>query len=160
MKEITSFEHKNKKRKNIATAELRSFKKKNEEIEKAKYERNESLDPQLIWKNKSENDLELENIPIYVNEKIDPKSIIKNFQKQKDEFTGQGNLFSDFEDDVDFKKKIEFYEHDQRWSNRLILGDSSIVMNSLLEKEYLGEKVQTIFIDPPYGIKFASNWQV
>lgn len=160
MKEITSFEHKNKKRKNIATAELRNFKKKNEEIEKAKYERNESLDPQLIWKKKSENDLELENIPIYVNEKIDPKSIIKNFQKQKDEFTGQGNLFSDFEDDVDFKKKIEFYEHEQRWSNRLILGDSSIVMNSLLEKEYLGEKVQTIFIDPPYGIKFASNWQV
>ncbi len=75
---------------------------------------------------------------------------------------GQLDLFADFNgfDDDDFGKKLEFYEHQQHWTNRLILGDSLMVMTSLAEKEALKGKVQTIYLDPPYGIKFGSNWQV
>jgi len=160
MKEITSLEHKDKKRKNIPTAELRSFKKTNLEIDNSKHLRDSSVDPQLIWKKKYEENLEIETVPVYVNEKIDPKFIIRQFQKKKEMEDIQGNLFSDFDDEFDFKKKIEFYEHENRWSNRLILGDSLVVMNSLLEKENMKKSVQTIFVDPPYGIRFASNWQV
>ena len=160
MKEITSLEHKDKKRKNIPTAELRSFKKTNLEIDNSKHLRDSSVDPQLIWKKKYEENLEIETVPVYVNEKIDPKFIIRQFQKKKEMEDIQGNLFSDFDDEFDFKKKIEFYEHENRWSNRLILGDSLVVMNSLSEKENMKKSVQTIFVDPPYGIRFASNWQV
>ena len=72
----------------------------------------------------------------------------------------QLNLFADFNGPDDFDKKIDFYHHDQNWSNRMILGDSLLVMTSLAEKEGLKGKVQTIYLDPPYGIKFGSNWQV
>ena len=103
-------------------------------------------------------------VPIYIQEKIHPQAIIENLRA-----TGEGGragararLFDDFNGmgDADFDKKVDFYHHDQHWSNRMILGDSLLVMTRLAEKEGLKGKVQTIYLDPPYGIKFGSNWQV
>src|SRR5207253_3013260 len=109
------------------------------------YLRDPSLDPQLVWKGKDEQDraeLAVPAVPIYVQEQIRPRAIIEMVRAEvKDQ-------------------SIEAYHHDQNWSNRMILGDSLLVMTSLAEKEGLKGKVQTIYFDPPYGIKFGSNWQV
>ena len=127
------------------------------------YPRDPSLDPQLVWKGKDEQDsqdLEVASVPIYIQEKIDPKYLIEELrsQSQKDKPESQFNFFSDF-NGIDFEQMVEFYQHDQKWSNRMILGDSLLVMTSLAEKEGLKGKVQMIYIDPPYGINFGSNWQ-
>jgi len=131
------------------------------------YPRDPSLDPQLVWKGKDEQDqkdLAIPIAPVYIQEKIHPQALIENLRDTagggKDEPEEQ--LFLDFNGaDLDtFEKKVDFYQHDQRWTNRMILGDSLLVMTSLAEKEGLKGKVQTIYIDPPYGIKFGSNWQV
>jgi adenine-specific DNA-methyltransferase len=133
------------------------------------YPRDPSLDPQLVWKGKDEQDREdlgVPVVPIYIQEKIHPQAIIDDLRKEtergQEPGMGQLDLFADFNglDDDDFGKKLEFYEHQQHWTNRLILGDSLMVMTSLAEKEALKGKVQTIYLDPPYGIKFGSNWQV
>jgi adenine-specific DNA-methyltransferase len=121
------------------------------------------LDPQLVWKGKDEQDsqdLEVPAVPIYIQEKIHPKYLIEELrsQSQKDKPESQFNFFSDF-NGIDFEQMVEFYRHDQKWSNRMILGDSLLVMTSLAEKEGLKGKVQMIYIDPPYGISFGSNWQ-
>jgi len=128
------------------------------------YPRDLSLDPQLVWKGKDEQDrqdLAVPTVPIYIQEKVAPKVIIENLLREKDRKTSdpQPSLFADF-NGIDFEKLVDFYKHEQNWSNRLILGDSLLVMTSLAEKEGLKGKVQMIYIDPPYGIKFASNWQV
>ena len=154
------------KRKNIPTAELQDFVKDDEtRPKKVLYPRDPSLDPQLVWKGKDEQDqnpLEVPSVPIYIQEKIHPQVLIEDLRKQN----GKGvqeqekpNLFADF-NGIEFEELIDFYQHEQNWSNRLILGDSLLVMNSLAEKEGLKSKVQMIYIDPPYGIKFGSNWQV
>lgn len=125
-----------------------------------RYPRNPDLDPQLVWKGKDDQDAEdlvVDAPPIYIQEKIVPQVIIENLRKavEKPELT----LFDDF-DGLEGWEKVEFYEHEANWSNRMILGDSLQVMASLAEKENLRGKVQMIYIDPPYGIKFNSNWQV
>lgn len=125
-----------------------------------RYPRNPDLDPQLVWKGKDEQDSEdlvVDAPPIYIQEKIVPQVIIENLRKvvEKPELT----LFDDF-DGLEGWEKVEFYEHQANWSNRMILGDSLQVMASLGEKENLRGKVQMIYVDPPYGIKFNSNWQV
>ena len=122
--------------------------------------RNPDLDPQLIWRGKDEQDdedLVVDAPPIYIQEKIVPRAIIENLRKvvDKPELT----LFDDF-DGLSGWEAVEYYEHEANWSNRMILGDSLQVMASLAEKENLRGKVQMIYIDPPYGIKFGSNWQV
>jgi adenine-specific DNA-methyltransferase len=101
-------------------------------------------------------------VPIYIQEKIHPQAIIDDLMAQPKSKPGdrQLSLFNDFNGIDDFDKKIDFYHHAQHWSNRMILGDSLLVMTSLAEKEGLKGKVQTIYFDPPYGIKFGSNWQV
>ncbi|MBN2564503.1 MAG: site-specific DNA-methyltransferase, partial [Candidatus Eisenbacteria bacterium] len=133
-----------------------------------------SLDPQLVWKGKDEQDrqnLAVPIVPIYIQEKIHPQAIINDLlacasrpagdRVSDEEAAEQASLFADFNGEpVDFAQKVEFYQHDQNWANRLILGDSLLVMSSLAEKEGLKGKVQMIYIDPPYGIKFGSNWQV
>ncbi len=128
------------------------------------YPRDPSLDPQLVWKGKDEQDVEdlaVPVVPIYIQEKIHPRAIIAALPRIVEQDDGQLDLFDDFNGGpVDFEQKVEFYQHEQNWSNRLILGDSLLVMSSLAEKEGLKGKVQTIYIDPPYGIKFGSNWQV
>ncbi|MBE9054150.1 site-specific DNA-methyltransferase [Nostocales cyanobacterium LEGE 11386] len=163
--QIDTVKHKDK-RANIPTEELRDFLSDEEKEPKPLlYSRDTSLDPQLVWKDKDKQDsqdLEIPTVPIYIQEKIHPQAIIENFRTQaKKEQFEQLNLFSDF-NGLAFEKLIDFYQHKEgvSWTNRMILGDSLLVMGSLAEKEGLKGKVQMIYIDPPYGIKFGSNWQV
>ena len=157
--------HKSDKRTNIPTRELVDFVVAEEgEPYTLLYPRDVSLDPQLVWKGKDEqdrDDLEVPAVPIYIQEKIAPKALIENLRREKGrvEEDEQASLFQEF-NGIEFEELIEFYEHEQNWSNRLILGDSLLVMTSLAEKEGLKGRVQTVYFDPPYGIKFRSNWQV
>jgi adenine-specific DNA-methyltransferase len=172
---IETVRHKDS-RKNIPTEELRDFVREEENKPKTiLYPRDPSLDPQLVWKGKDEQDqkpLEVPAVPIYIQEKTHPQAIIEDFRAHAPspgtpgEGRGEGSaaqlgLFADFNGlPEDFDKRVDFYHHDGHWSNRMILGDSLLVMTSLAEKEGLKGKVQTIYFDPPYGIKFGSNWQV
>lgn len=161
---VVDFKYKDK-RKNIPTHELRDFVSDMEKTPKdILYPRDPSLDPQLVWKGKDEQDQEdlaVPAVPIYIQEKILPKAIIEEVraQSRKDKPEPQASLFADF-NGIAFEDLVDFYRHEQNWSNRLILGDSLLVMTSLAEKESLKGQVQMIYIDPPYGIKFGSNWQV
>ena len=161
---VESIHHKDK-RANIPTKELRDFVADEELAPKTMlYSRDPSLDPQLVWKGKDEQDCEdlaVPVVPIYIQEKIHPQAIIDALPRTEEIGDDQTSFFADFNGGpTDFAQKIDFYHHKQNWSNRLILGDSLLVMTSLAEKEGLKGKVQTIYIDPPYGIKFGSNWQV
>lgn len=152
-------------RKNIPTEELRDFVAEDESTPKTMlYPRDPSLDPQLVWKGKDEqdrDDLSVPVVPIYIQEKIHPQALIDDLPRKAQARGQQCNFFSDFNGlDGDFDKKVDFYHYDQHWTNRMVLGDSLLVMTSLAEKEGLKGKVQTIYFDPPYGIKFGSNWQV
>ena len=161
---VESIRHKDK-RANIPTEELRDFVADEELAPKTiLYPRDPSLDPQLVWKGKDEQDREplaVPVVPIYIQEKIHPQAIIDALPRTEQPDDNQNNLFADFNGGPhDFEQKVDFYHHEQNWTNRLILGDSLLVMTSLAEKEGLKGKVQTIYLDPPYGIKFGSNWQV
>lgn len=162
---VESIKHKDA-RVNIPTEELRDFVAADETTPKTMlYPRDPSLDPQLVWKGKDEQDskpFEVPVVPIYIQEKIHPQALIENLRNtaKAGEKEPELALFDDFNGIEDFDKKVDFYHHDQHWSNRMILGDSLLVMTSLAEKEGLKGKVQTIYFDPPYGIKFGSNWQV
>ncbi|MBI4378965.1 MAG: site-specific DNA-methyltransferase [Nitrospinae bacterium] len=168
---VDSLKHKDK-RKNIPTAELQNFVKEDEaKPKKILYPRDPSLDPQLVWKGKDEQDqkdLEVSAVPLYIQEKIHPQVLIDDLRRNSPLTKGgrglledavQPSLFADF-NGIEFEDLIDFYRHEQNWSNRMILGDSMLVMNSLAEKEGLKGKVQMIYFDPPYGIRFGSNWQV
>ena len=162
--QVESIKHQDK-RANIPTEELRDFVAEEEKHPKTiLYPRDTSLDPQLVWKGKDEQDQEdlaVPAVPIYIQEKIHPQAIIENVRQEaaKGAPEDQFNLFADF-NGIEFEDLIDFYQHEQNWSNRMILGDSLYVMTSLAEKEGLKGKVQMIYLDPPYGIKFGSNWQV
>ncbi|MBI1825563.1 MAG: site-specific DNA-methyltransferase [Planctomycetes bacterium] len=173
---VASIRHKDK-RANIPTEELRDFVAEDEKAPKTMlYPRDPSLDPQLVWKGKDEQDqkdLAVPVVPVYIQEKIHPQAIIDDLLRtapspskgeDRDDDDGVGeqfNLFADFNGLPEaFDQRVDFYHHDGNWSNRMILGDSLLVMTSLAEKEGLKGKVQTIYFDPPYGIKFGSNWQV
>ncbi len=152
------------KRANIPTEELRDFVVADEKNPKTVlYPRDSSLDPQLVWKGKDEQDkqdLAVPAVPIYIQEHIKPQNIVElvRAEAQKGQ-PQQALLFSDF-NGLSFEDRVDFYHHEQNWSNRMILGDSLMVMTSLTEKEGLKGKVQMIYFDPPYGINFGSNWQV
>lgn len=141
--------HKKDKRKNIPTEELRDFVAEDEAKPKTvRYPRDPSLDPQLVWKGKDEQDstdLEVPAVPIYIQEKIHAKYIIEDLRAQakKEKPEVQMQLFADF-NGLGFEEMIEFYQHEQSWANRMILGDSLLVMTSLAEKEGLKGKVQMI----------------
>jgi adenine-specific DNA-methyltransferase len=167
---VESLTHQDR-RPNIPTEELRDFVKKDENKPGAMlYPRDPSLDPQLVWKGKDEQDRPGSNgdgalgvpvVPVYIQEKIKPQALIENLRNtaRLGEAEPELTLFDNF-DGLEFEDLIDFYQHDQNWSNRMILGDSLLVMASLAEKEGFKGKVQTIYMDPPYGIKFGSNWQV
>ncbi|MCL4488959.1 MAG: site-specific DNA-methyltransferase [Chloroflexi bacterium] len=161
---ITAVKHKDK-RSNIPTEELRGFVTDEEKKPKTvPYPRDPSLDPQLVWKGKDDQDtqdLSVPAVPIYIQEKIQPQAIIENVRAQAKMQAPEAQLamFSDF-NGITFEDLVDFYRHEQNWANRMILGDSLMVMTSLSEKEGLKGKVQMIYLDPPYGIKFGSNWQV
>ena len=153
-------------RKNIPQVGLVNSKTDKITNKKSTYEHNPHIDPFLSWSSKVENQsLEIIDTSLHIHERIDPLKIIKRFEKKTKEKknNSQNNLqlsfFDNEENDIPLNKAIDFYSFDTNWSNRLILGDSLFVMNSLLKKEGYYEKVQTIFIDPPYGIKYNSNFQ-
>ena len=160
-KPINHYEHPDTLRNN-PTQELSGF-TADEAHAPTRYPRDTALDPQLVWKGKDQQnagDLEVHTVPIYTQEHIQPQAIIENLRAQKQRESEQIEILFEGFNDLDFNQKIEFYQHEQQWHNRFILGDSLAVMNSLAEKEQLKGGVQMIYLDPPYGIKFSSNWQV
>jgi adenine-specific DNA-methyltransferase len=163
---VDSIKHKSDSRPNIPTRELAGFAAADEQTPKTVlYPRDPSLDPQLVWRGKDEQDahpLEVPAVPVYIQEKIHPQAIIEDIRERAAAAKPPpADLFADFNGlEDDFAQKVDFYRHDQHWTNRLILGDSLLVMTSLAEKERHKGRVQMIYCDPPYGIKFPSNWQV
>jgi adenine-specific DNA-methyltransferase len=166
-KQIESFVHDDASRRNIPPAEYQTMVRNQEKtpLQVAYERRNPDLDPQLIWRGKDlldESPLMVNAPPLYIQEKIHPKVLIddlKRRSKQGGIDAEQIDLFSAFNGLPSEEAKTEFYQHDQNWSNRMILGDSLQVMASLAEREGLRGKVQCIYFDPPYGIKFNSNFQ-
>jgi adenine-specific DNA-methyltransferase len=170
-KQIESFVHDEASRRNIPPAEFQTMVRNQEKtpLQVAYERRNPDLDPQLIWRGKDlldDSPLAVNAPPLYIQEKIHPKVLIDDLKRRSKEgsvrqagFVEQMGLFDTIKGDVGEGAKTEFYQHDQNWSNRMILGDSLQVMASLAEREGLRGKVQCIYFDPPYGIKFNSNFQ-
>ena len=167
-KNVETLKHDDATRKNIPTAEYQSVLEKDQQHpKKIYYPRNTDLDPQFVWRGKDEqdwSDLIVQASPLYIQEKVHPKALIDELiraSKERAHDNGEitPDLFSDFNGIPNDADKTEFYQHDQNWSNRMILGDSLQVMASLVEREGLRGKVQCIYFDPPYGIKFNSNFQ-
>jgi adenine-specific DNA-methyltransferase len=170
-KQIESFVHEDASRRNIPPAEFQTMVRNQEKtpIQVAYERRNPDLDPQLIWRGKDlldESPLVVNAPPLYIQEKIHPKVLIDDLRRRSKEGSDsqigsveQMGLFDTIKGDAGEGAKTEFYQHDQNWSNRMILGDSLQVMASLAEREGLRGKVQCIYFDPPYGIKFNSNFQ-
>jgi adenine-specific DNA-methyltransferase len=162
---VETLTHDEATRKNAPTAELETFVDPaiKRPIQVAYERRNPDLDPQLVWRGKDMadwSDLVVEAPPLYIQEKIHPKALIEDLKRASARAdTGETlDLFADF-NGVSPEARTEFYAHDQHWSNRMILGDGLKVMASLAEREGLKGQVQCIYIDPPYGIKFNSNFQ-
>ena len=164
-KTVETLTHTDDKRPNIPTAELQPVMENDDPIP-VTYERNRDLDPQFVWRGKDEqdwSDLVVQAPPLFIQEKVHPKVLIDDLVRHSQSDNGtpqeQLDLFADFNGLPSGDAKTEFYQHDANWSNRMILGDSMRVMASLAEREGLRGKVQCIYIDPPYGIKFNSNFQ-
>src|SRR5208282_2239780 len=167
-KKVETLTHGKASRLNIPTAEYQSVMRTEElsPVRVAYERRNRDLDPQLVWRGKDEqdwSDLVVPAPPLYIQEKIHPKVLIDDLQRRSEADAKAGasqvDLFADFNGLPNEGAKTEFYQHDAHWANRMILGDSLQVMASLAEREGLRGKVQCIYIDPPYGIKFNSNFQ-
>ena len=168
LKAVETLTHEGENRKNIPTAEYQPVMRDEElnPIQVAYERRNPDLDPQLVWRGKDEqdwSDLIVQAPPLYIQEKVHPKALIDDLVRHSatdDESSSeQIDLFADFNGLPEGTAGTEFYQHDANWSNRMILGDSLQVMASLAEREGLRGQVQCIYIDPPYGIKFNSNFQ-
>src|SRR5437667_2313777 len=157
------------KRRNLPTVEFQEVMQEEEKtpIQIAYARRNRDLDPQLVWRGKDEQDwseLVVHAPPLYIQEKVQPKVLIDDLQREStqraiSEGTQTPDLFADFNGLPKDARATEFYQHDANWTNRMILGDSLQVMASLAEREGLRGKMQCIYVDPPYGIKFNSNFQ-
>jgi adenine-specific DNA-methyltransferase len=165
---VEALKHDDATRKNIPTAEYQSVMQKNEQspVRIAYERRNRDLDPQLVWRGKDQqdwSDLVVHAPPVYIQEKVHPKVLIDDLRRRTEAGAksddAQPDLFADFNGLPDDNAKTEFYQHDSHWQNRMILGDSLQVMASLAEREGLRGQVQCIYFDPPYGIKFNSNFQ-
>ncbi|CAJ6033146.1 adenine-specific DNA methylase [Burkholderia pseudomallei] len=176
-KVIEDLVHNEAKRKNIPTVEHQSVMQHHEQapvkvmyprggeaLDEEKARRNRDLDPQLVWRGKDQqdwSDLVVNAPPLYIQEKVKPKVLIDDLRRVSDAATpsAMGDLFGDFNGLPEGADRTEFYQHEGHWQNRMILGDSLQVMASLAEREGLRGKVQCIYFDPPYGIKFNSNFQ-
>ena len=182
-KTVATLTHQDASRKNIPTAEFQSVMREEEQspIRVAYERRNRDLDPQLVWRGKDEqdwSDLVVQAPPLYIQDKVHPQVLTRDLMRTSGEWQvksgeqGKGglstdhsslstqlDLFADFNGLSDEARSTEFYQHDANWTNRMILGDSLQVMASLAEREGLRGKVQCIYLDPPYGIKFNSNFQ-
>ncbi len=169
--DITAITHDDATRKNIPTAELQSVMRQEVQapVRVAYEKRNPDLDPQLVWRGKYDGDdaLSIMAPPLYIQEKVHPKALVEDLLREAAAAKAaeathapqQMSLFGDFNGIPDGADKTDFYQHDQNWTNRMILGDSLQVMASLAEREGLRGQVQCIYLDPPYGIKFNSNFQ-
>ena len=172
-KSVETLKHEEARRPNLPSAEHQPLMREEEQsaVRVAYERRNRDLDPQLVWRGKDEQDsaeLEVNVPPLYIQERVHPKVLVDDLMRQtakRRESEGDGrqqgfaDLFADFNGLPSEDAKTEFYQHDANWSNRMILGDSLQVMASLAEREGLRGKVQCIYVDPPYGIKFNSNFQ-
>ena len=167
-KSVETLTHEEARRRNLPSAEHQPLMREEEQspVRVAYERRNCDLDPQLVWRGKDEqdwSDLVVNAPPLYIQERVHPKALIDDLMRQsrnghkQDEL--QTDMFADFNGLPSEDAKTEFYQHDANWSNRMILGDSLQVMASLAEREGLRGKVQCIYVDPPYGIKFNSNFQ-
>ena len=183
---VDALKHSDDKRKNIPTAEYQSLMADEarkpvqvkyprattnaDGLQAEKQQRNRDSDPQLVWRGKDEQDwtdLVVNAPPLYIQEKVHPKVLIDDLLRQSRErreaaeakASGTVDMFGDFNGIPAGADKTDFYAHDQNWTNRMILGDSLQVMASLAEREGLRGKVQCVYFDPPYGIKFNSNFQ-
>ncbi|MGE6696351.1 site-specific DNA-methyltransferase [Hyphomonas sp. NPDC076900] len=167
--EVEALKHKAATRLNIPTAEFESVMREADKtpIQLAYERRNRDLDPQLVWRGKDEqdwSDLIVSAPPLYIQEKVHPKVIIDDLKRETKARADEAappmaDLFADFNGLPDAEAATEFYQHDAHWSNRMISGDSLSVMASLAEREGLRGQVQCIYFDPPYGIRFNSNFQ-
>ena len=172
-KSVEVLTHNAATRRNIPTAEHEPVMAQDDRspVEVAYERRNRDLDPQLVWRGKDEqnwSDLVVQAPPLFIQEKVHPKALINDLLRHSKtaeaerlarESGFQVDLFADFNGLPSEDARTEFYQHDANWSNRMILGDSLQVMASLAEREGLRGKVQCIYLDPPYGIKFNSNFQ-
>jgi adenine-specific DNA-methyltransferase len=179
-KTVATLKHKEAKRTNIPTAEYQSvmqdedkapvkvtYPRGDKGLTKEKEQRNRDLDPQLVWRGKDTqdwSDLVVNAPPLYIQEKVKPKVLIDDLMRQskageQQQSGGMADLFGDFNGLPEGADKTDFYHYQGNWQNRMILGDSLQVMASLAEREGLRGKVQCIYFDPPYGIKFNSNFQ-
>ena len=170
---VETITHPEATRKNLPSAEHQPLMQEDDQspLRVAYQRRNRDLDPQLVWRGKDEqdwSDLVVNAPPLYIQERVHPKVLIDDLMRQSDQARraqdenvqpGFADLFADFNGLPSEDAKTEFYQHDANWSNRMVLGDSLQVMASLAEREGLRGKVQCIYIDPPYGIKFNSNFQ-
>ena len=129
------------------------------DLKPKQYRHDPHIDPELSWAAKTEKtSFEVPLVSLHVHERIDPRSIINAVKKNK-EPNQQPSLFDSIEENPPLREAIEFYKHRKNWTNRLVAGDSLLVMNSLLQKEGLSGQVQMVYIDPPYGISFRVNSQ-
>ncbi|HMO81524.1 MAG TPA: site-specific DNA-methyltransferase [Pyrinomonadaceae bacterium] len=180
-KKIDSIEHKEEKRAYIPSKEEAGFEDANPHVRQGKRTLElpvnpvvtRGQDPELFWMNKYGNDdreelLRVDIRSLYRHEHIEPETLIRNLYRiTEDTEDPQGDIFGEipeaFKDMIerdDLEKVAGYYEHSDKWRNRLIQGDSHLVMASLLEREGMAGKVQMIYVDPPYGIKYGSNWQI
>ncbi|MBW2330420.1 MAG: site-specific DNA-methyltransferase, partial [Deltaproteobacteria bacterium] len=158
-KAIEQYDHKGKKRVNNPPVGLVTP-DTDKETGKKGYAYDPHIDPCLQWAGKAEHtSFDVPNVSLHVHERIDPRTIIEAVRKRNGQKYDQLSLFAQADENPPLREAIEFYKHKHNWSNRLVAGDSLLVMNSLLEKEGMGGKVQMIYMDPPYGIKYGSNFQ-
>jgi adenine-specific DNA-methyltransferase len=155
-KEIDSYEHYGSDRVSIPQVGLVKPETDPDTGKKKKYAYDPHLDPQLQWAGKTEHtSFEVPTASLHIHERIDPRRIVESVRAKEN--SPQLSLFEN--EKKPLREAIEFYKHKENWSNRLIAGDSLLVMNSLLEKEGMAGKVQMVYFDPPYGIKYGSNFQ-
>ena len=157
-KDIESYAHTDKERTNNPPVGLVTPETDQDQGRKG-YAHDPHIDPQLVWAGKAEHtSFEVPTVSLHVHERIDARTIIEATQKRNGALP-QPSLFEGLEENPPLRQAIEFYRHKHNWTNRLVAGDSLLVMNSLLEKEGLGGQVQMVYIDPPYGISYGSNFQ-
>src|SRR3990172_8778574 len=160
-KPIEQYDHKDKQRLNNPPVGLVDARTDNGGQKKKKYQYDPHLDPQLQWAGKSEHtSFEVPTVSLHVHEAMDRRTILEAVRKRNgDGQPAQLPLFAQPRENLPLREALDFYKHAHGWSNRLVAGDSLLVMNSLLEKEGMAGKVQMVYIDPPYGIRYGSNFQ-
>ncbi|MCO6453126.1 MAG: site-specific DNA-methyltransferase, partial [Caldilineales bacterium] len=162
-RDTADYRHDEATRKNNPPAGMVGYEAELREQPQAQYAYDPHLSPQLVWAGKpglktveveDAAGVEVDTVSLHIHERVSTQAIIAAVQKPQ---PVQLDLFADPQ--LPLGEAVEFYQHDVDWANRLVLGDSLLVMNSLLQRELMAGKVQMIYIDPPYGVKFSSNFQ-